>query len=78
MQCDEWDPRILYNPDQAETPSLVREKDNDHYAPTRPMAVLIHPTIEGRVDGFIDGLINIFLSTEWNCARAPHVVPLAM
>jgi hypothetical protein len=78
MQCDEWDPSTLYNPDQSETPMPVREKDNEHYAPARQMAVSIPPTIEGRVDGFIDDLINVFLDVERNCARAPHAVPLAM
>ena len=32
----------------------------------------------GRVDGFIDDLINVFLDTPENCERQPHVVPLAM
>ena len=32
----------------------------------------------GRVDGFIDDLINVFLDTPTNCRRQPHVVPLAM
>jgi hypothetical protein len=30
------------------------------------------------VDGFIDDLINVFPDTEENCARLPHVVPLAI
>jgi hypothetical protein len=78
MQCNEWDPSTLYNPDQSETPIPVRETDNEPYATARPMAVSIPPTKEGRVDGFIDDLINVFLDTERNCARAPHAVPLAM
>jgi hypothetical protein len=32
----------------------------------------------GRVDGFIDDLINVFLDNPLNCAMQPHVVPLAM
>ena len=32
----------------------------------------------GRVDGFIDDLINVFLDTPENCKRQPYVVPLAM
>ena len=32
----------------------------------------------GRVDGFIDDLINVFADTPENCRRQPHVVPLAM
>jgi hypothetical protein len=34
--------------------------------------------ITGRVDGFIDDLINVFLDTLKNCRRQAHVVPLAM
>ena len=32
----------------------------------------------GRVDGFIDYLINVFLDNLLNCVIQPHVVPLAM
>ena len=32
----------------------------------------------GRVDGFIDDLINVFADTPENCRMQPHVVPLAM
>jgi hypothetical protein len=42
------------------------------------MAVTIPPVITGRVDGFIDDLINVFLDTFENCRRQAHVVPLAM
>ena len=43
------------------------------------MAVLVpRPGRGGKVDGFIDDLINIFVDTPENCARQPHVVPLAM
>ena len=42
------------------------------------MTILVPPTRGGKVDGFIDDLINVFLDTPENCARQPHVVPLAM
>jgi hypothetical protein len=43
------------------------------------MAVLVpQPNRGGKVDGFIDNLINVFVDTPENCARQPHVVPLAM
>ena len=35
-------------------------------------------TTGGKVDGFIDDLINVFLDTPENCERQPHVVPMAM
>jgi hypothetical protein len=36
------------------------------------------PVITGRVDGFIDDLINVLLDTLENCRCQAHVVPLAM
>jgi hypothetical protein len=36
------------------------------------------PVTTGRVDGFIDNLINVFLDTTENCRCQPHLVPLAM
>jgi hypothetical protein len=77
-QCKQWDPSTLHNPDQAQTPMPVRLETEIPFAPARPMAVSVPLTIEGRVDGFIDDLINVFLGTPENLARAPHVVPLAM
>jgi hypothetical protein len=32
----------------------------------------------GRVDDFIDDLINVFADTPDNCRIQPHVVPLAI
>jgi hypothetical protein len=77
-QCDEWVPETLQNPDQATTPEPIRDDPDIPFLPARMMAVEVPPTIAGRVDGFIDDLINVFLDTAENCARAPHVVPLAM
>jgi hypothetical protein len=77
-QCKRWDPSTLHNPDQAQTPMPVRLEAEIPFAPARSMAVSVPPTIEGRVDGFIDDLINVFLGTPENLERAPHVVPLAM
>ena len=43
------------------------------------MAVLVpRPAMGGKVDGFIDDLIKVFVDTPKNCARQPDVVPLAM
>lgn len=43
------------------------------------MAVLVpRPMRGGKVDSFVDDLINVFVDTLENCARQPHVVPLAM
>lgn len=42
------------------------------------MVVVPPPPATGQVDGFIDDLINVFLDTDDNCRRQPHVVPLAV
>ena len=80
-QCTEWDPEELFSPAQPTTPEPRRLADTIPLATCRPMAVAI-PIADtgmiGRVDGFIDDLINVFLNTPSNCARQPHVVPLAM
>ncbi|KAI2504384.1 hypothetical protein MHU86_10063 [Fragilaria crotonensis] len=58
-----------------------RENESVAIATGRRMAVEV-PMPEsgpvGRVDGFIDDLINVFLDTPENCRSQPHVVPLAI
>jgi hypothetical protein len=80
-QCTEWDPSELSSPVQPIAPAPKREAEGVPIAKCRKMAVTIPVADEGmigRVDGFIDDLINVFLDTPSNCARQPHVVPLAM
>ena len=78
-QCPEWDPEVLRSPAQLDTPEPVRLPQDVPIAPGREMAVLVpQPAMGGKVDGFIDDLINVFVDTPENCARQPHVVPLAM
>ena len=78
-QCTEWKPDELRSPAQPETPEPIRLPADIPIATSRPMAVLVPPpTIGGKVDGFIDDLINVFIDNPVNCARQPHVVPLAM
>ncbi|KAI2509039.1 hypothetical protein MHU86_5415 [Fragilaria crotonensis] len=80
-RCKEWNPRELRNPAQSETPMPQRENESVAIATGRRMAVEV-PMPEsgpvGRVDGFIDDLINVFLDTPENCRSQPHVVPLAI
>ena len=78
-QCSEWDPEELRSPAQPETPEPVRLPADVPIALGREMAVLVPQSSRGgKVDGFIDDLINVFVDTPENCARQPHVVPLAM
>jgi hypothetical protein len=76
--CAEWDPATLKSPDQTVTPDPIRLGPVIMFAVALPMAVTIPPVITGRVDGFIDDLINVFLDTLENCRCQAHVVPLAM
>ena len=76
--CQEWDPTALRSPAQPRTPTPVRLPDTVPLEPAKAMTILVPPTHGGKVDGFIDDLINVFLDTPENCARQPHVVPLAM
>ena len=80
-RCTAWDPSKLHSLAQPVAPPPRRLHDSVPIHPGRIMAVEI-PLEEaentGRVDGFIDDLINVFLDSPSNCRRQPHVVPLAM
>ena len=78
-QCDDRDPMECRSPAQPETPEPLRLPASIPIVQARRMAVYIPPTkAGGRVDGFIDDLINVFLDTPANSLRQPNVVPLAM
>jgi hypothetical protein len=77
-QCDEWDPSALHRPAQPVAPTPVRLPDSIPIALASPLGVVPLPVPRGRIDGFIDDLINVFPDTEENCSRLPHVVPLAI
>ena len=76
--CQDWDPDLLRSPNQPVTPEPKRLEASIPHAPAREMAVIIPPTETGRVDVFIDDLIDAYPDTPENLARKPHVVPLAM
>ena len=80
-QCPEWDPTELYSPAQPTLPKPRRLPTNVPLATSKKMAVCVPipgSGIIGRVDGFIDDLINVFLDTPQNCRTQPQTVPLAM
>ena len=60
-QCEDWDPESLHSPAQPKLPKPRRVDPSIPIAEARPMAVEIPLTGEsiGRVDGFIDDLINV-------------------
>ncbi|KAI2493346.1 hypothetical protein MHU86_21191 [Fragilaria crotonensis] len=79
-QCIEWNPVQTRSPAQPVAPPPTRIDGSIQLQPGKQMAVEI-PLAEsrvGRVDGFIDDLINVFVDTPDNCRMQPHVVPLAM
>jgi hypothetical protein len=78
-QCTEWDPETLRSPAQPGNPEPIRLPESIPIVRARRMAVVLPMSkAGGRVDGFIDDLINVFADTPENCRRQPHVVPLAM
>ena len=80
-QCSEWDPTELHSPAQPILPTPQRLPADVPLAKSKKMAVAIpipESGLVGRVDGFIDDLINVFLDTPQNCEKQPHTVPLAM
>ena len=76
--CKEWDHVNMRSPAQIQTPEPVRLPKGVPMATGKVMSVMVPATRGGKVDGFIDDLINVFLDTPENCDRQPHVVPLAM
>jgi hypothetical protein len=76
--CSDWNPDELHSPDQPVAPKPIRLDPEIPHAPGRPMAVLVPPLEAGKVDVFIDDLIDTFVDTPRNLARKPHAVPLAM
>ena len=76
--CEEWDHVETRSPAQPQTPSPNRLPPDVPMAQGKAMSIIVPETKGGKVDGFIDDLINVFLDTPENCNRQPHVVPLAM
>ncbi len=73
-----WDPGKLRSPSQPDTPEPKRLEASVPHATDCEMAVFIPPLEAGKVDVFIDDLIDTFPDSPDNLARKPHVVPLAM
>jgi hypothetical protein len=76
--CKEWDPVEIWSPDQPATPEPKRLDPLIPHAQGREMAVFVPPLEAGKVDVFIDDLIDTFPDLVRNLAQKPHAVPLAM
>ena len=73
--CKDWDPGKIRSPDPPVTPKPKRLASSIPHAPARERAVII-PTLEaGKVDVFIDDLIDTFPDSPGNLARKPLAVP---
>jgi hypothetical protein len=80
-RCRSWGPRELHSPAQPVAPPQRRLGPEVPIEKGMLMAIkiLLDSTENiGRVDGFIDDLIIVFLESPDNGWRQPHVVPLAM
>jgi hypothetical protein len=77
-QCKDWDLDKLRSPNQPVTPTPIREMPGITIAKAWPMTVHVPMTATSRANDFINDLINVFLDSEYNLARQPHTVPLAM
>lgn len=73
-QCDNWDHHTeLFSPAQPNTPAPILLPPSVPIGPTvRSLSVMPPPTVEGKVDVFINDLINVFLDTEINRRRQPR------
>jgi hypothetical protein len=76
--CQAWDPRTTFSPTQPTAPAPIRLPLMIPLSTAEAMGVLAPYTEGGRVDGFIDDLINVFLDTPSNLIRQTQSVPLAM
>ena len=77
--CKDWDLSEIRSPDQPVTPAEPKQLDSSiSHAPAREMVVVIPALEAGKVDVFIDDLIDTFPASPEKLARKPRVVPLAM
>ena len=74
----DWDPAEIRSPDQPVTPKPKRLDASIPNAPAREMTVIISALEAGKVDVFIDNLIDTFPDLPENLGRTPHADPLAM
>ena len=73
-----WDHTSLFSPSQPEPPR-PRYLDSDlPFSQASRLAVDVPVTHNGRVDCFIDDLINVFVDDEDSWAREAQIVPLAI
>ena len=73
--CKDWDPSESRSPDQPVTPKPKRLNTSIPHVPAREMAAVIPALEAGKVDVFIDDLIDAFPTSPENLAQKPHVVP---
>jgi len=80
LSCSSFDPGSLHGPGTREATMKIR----DSYSEAEPFATSIAPAVEvpttltARKDCFIDDIISVFLESDVNLRREPHVVPLAV
>jgi hypothetical protein len=65
-QCKEWDSEVLFNPAQTKTPEPVMIHEEIPISLAHEMSVMPPPIVEGKVNVFINDLINVFLDMPEN------------
>ena len=78
LSLSSWEPEDFKSPDQPSTPSPKLEPESIEFAEAKGMAVEVPTWPTARSDDFIDDIIRVFLDTERNRRREPHVVPLSV
>lgn len=78
LLCNDWDPSLIHNPNQSETPIPRLRHNPPRLAQALGTAVNIPLSSMARVDGFKDDLKCVFLDSEENRSWPPHAVPLVM
>jgi hypothetical protein len=78
-ECMEWNPETAFSAAQQSVPAPKRLPPfSVPWAEAKPLALLVPYTEGGRVGGFINDLISVFLDSPTNLVRYTQAVPLAM
>ena len=78
VHCSSWNPAACHSPAQHLVPAPECLPSDVPFGTALPLALEPPPCPEGKMDYFIDDVINAFLDTPENCARSAATVPLAI
>ena len=78
LACPEWDPEHIHSPNKDKIPAAAILPNNIPFGPALPANVAIPPSIQGKVDCYINNLTPMVLHIGNNAIRGENAVPLAM